>query len=319
MAIGTTAALIMGGLSAAGALGGSALQRSAAKSAANTQTQAAQQAGQQVVDATNQVNPSIGAAANTAATNVGNVADAVAQKAEQSAFSANRMLDPYAALGGEAVNALSLGMDRFTKEPTMADLQIDPGFAFRLAEGQKALERSAAGRVLGGRALRETTRYSQGVASDEYQKAFERHRASTNDAFSRLFNLTGMGVQAAGTQGKNLIDTSQWGGTARLGAAEYGGNLQVNAADRMSQNTINAARASGEFMTQGANASAAGDIRSANAVSSGITGATGGLMNALLLQKLMAAPPQTVQMPAGYNPQSGVPSGAIESALKIGK
>jgi hypothetical protein len=59
----------------------------------------------------------------------------------------------------------------------------DPGYAFRMAEGQKALERStAASRGLqSGAALKAATRYGQEMGSQEYQNAFNRFQA--NKAF----------------------------------------------------------------------------------------------------------------------------------------
>ena len=71
-----------------------------------------------------------------------------------------------------------------SKEKTEAD----PGYAFRLAEGQKALERStAASRGLqSGAALKAATRYGQEMGSQEYQNAFNRSQASTAAEFNRF-------------------------------------------------------------------------------------------------------------------------------------
>lgn len=62
-------------------------------------------------------------------------------------------------------------------------MEQDPGYAFRLAEGQKALERStAASRGLqSGGALKAAARYGQEMGSQEYQNAFNRFQA--NKAF----------------------------------------------------------------------------------------------------------------------------------------
>ena len=59
----------------------------------------------------------------------------------------------------------------------------DPGYAFRMAEGQKALERStAASRGLqSGAALKAAARFGQEMGSQEYQNAFNRFQA--NKAF----------------------------------------------------------------------------------------------------------------------------------------
>lgn len=76
------------------------------------------------------------------------------------------------------------------------DLTQDPGYAFRLAEGQKALERTAAARggLLSGGAVREAMRYGQGMASQEYQNAY--NRALTQ--YNTLASLAGVGQTSAG-------------------------------------------------------------------------------------------------------------------------
>jgi hypothetical protein len=68
---------------------------------------------------------------------------------------------------GNVPGAFKFGMDQF---------QQDPGYAFRLSEGQKALDRSAAARggLISGGALKAATRYGQDMGSQEYQNAFYR-------------------------------------------------------------------------------------------------------------------------------------------------
>lgn len=305
--IGTTAALIMGGLSAAGAIGGAAMGAHAAKSAAQIQADAAKQAGEEVVNTTNANNPLIREAADKAMTSVTGATEAAATGVEQATGKANELLDPYARLGTEAVNALGLRLPELTKAPTMDDLQIDPGFAFRLSEGQKAVARSAAARggTLGGAAVKQLTRYSQDYSSAEYQKAVDRYRAFQSDAYSRLRDVTGLGMAVEDTRGKNLIGGEEWAGTARVGGKEYAGNLDVNASNAIAANAINAARAHGEFLTQGANAKAAGEVGGANAWTQGISGATGSIMNALVLSSLGtkgAASATPAGPPPGWEP-----------------
>jgi hypothetical protein len=66
--------------------------------------------------------------------------------------------------------------------------EADPGYAFRLAEGQKAIERSTAARggLQSGAALKAAARYGQEMGSQEYQNAFNRSQASTAAAFNRF-------------------------------------------------------------------------------------------------------------------------------------
>lgn len=81
--------------------------------------------------------------------------------------------------------------------------QQDPGYQFRMGEGQRAVEAGAAARggVLGGRALKELTRYGQGFASNEYNNAFNRFETDRTNRFNRLASLAGVGQTSANTTG----------------------------------------------------------------------------------------------------------------------
>jgi len=61
---------------------------------------------------------------------------------------------------------------------SLGDLENDPGYQFRLAQGQKAIERSAAaqGQLGSGRTLKGLLEFGQGMASQEYGNAFQRHQ-----------------------------------------------------------------------------------------------------------------------------------------------
>jgi hypothetical protein len=77
----------------------------------------------------------------------------------------------------------------------------DPGFQFRMAEGQKALERSASARggLNSGGFMKGLANYSQGLASQEY-----------GNRFGRLAQLAGLGHSSAqnmGAQGANYANS----------------------------------------------------------------------------------------------------------------
>tara|TARA_R110000868_G_scaffold344478_1_gene605501 strand:- start:2638 stop:3285 length:648 start_codon:yes stop_codon:yes gene_type:complete len=84
----------------------------------------------------------------------------------------------------------NFGMDQF---------QADPGYAFRLSEGQKQLDRTAASRggLLSGGALKAATRYGQDMGSQEYTNAFNRYQVERNARLAPLQALTGMGQTTA--------------------------------------------------------------------------------------------------------------------------
>lgn len=74
--------------------------------------------------------------------------------------------------------------------------QSDPGYAFRLAEGNKAIEAaaSARGRHGGGATMKELARYASDYASGEYNNAYNRQ-------YNRLSQLAGFGNQASTNMG----------------------------------------------------------------------------------------------------------------------
>lgn len=85
-----------------------------------------------------------------------------------------------------------------------AQFQADPGYAFRLAEGQKALERSAAARggLLSGNALKAATRYGQEAGSQEYMNAFNRYQTERQARLGPLQSLAGVGQTAVNQLGQ---------------------------------------------------------------------------------------------------------------------
>jgi hypothetical protein len=109
----------------------------------------------------------------------------------------------------------------------MQQFQQDPGYAFRLKEGQQALDRSAAARggLISGGALKAAQRYGQEMGSQEYTNAFNRYQAERQARLGPLQSLTGMSQTTANT----------------LGAA--GQNMASNVGDAMG--SAAAARASG--------------------------------------------------------------------------
>lgn len=107
---------------------------------------------------------------------------------------------PYLQAGQSSLADLLRQMQAGAFDVDGSTLQNDPGYQFRLAEGQRALERSAAARggLNSGGTLRSLARYSQGVASDELQNAWQRRQG----AFGRLASIAGMGQNAANSLGQ---------------------------------------------------------------------------------------------------------------------
>ena len=120
----------------------------------------------------------------------------------------------------------------------MSDFQADPGYQFRMSEGQKAIERSAAARggLMSGRALKDITRFGQDTASAEYQNAYNRWNNDRTQRFNRLASLAGVGqtannqIAAAGQSAANNISQAQQAvGNANASAYMAQGNAINNA------------------------------------------------------------------------------------------
>jgi hypothetical protein len=92
---------------------------------------------------------------------------------------------------------------------SMQTFQQDPGYGFRLKEGQQALDRSAAARggLISGGALKAAQRYGQEMGSQEYTNAFNRYQTERAARLQPLQSLTGFGQTTAntlGTAGSNM-------------------------------------------------------------------------------------------------------------------
>ena len=119
----------------------------------------------------------------------------------------------------------------------MQQFQQDPGYGFRLAEGMKALERSAAARggLLSGAQMKGVQRFGQDLASQEYQNAFNRYqreREARLNPLQSLANVSQTSAQSlssqAGQLGTNLGNIGLGAG-ATAGAGQLAmGNIRAS-------------------------------------------------------------------------------------------
>lgn len=143
--------------------------------------------------------------------------------------------EPWRKAGEQALNKL-VPLTDYTKFG-MNQFQTDPGYAFRLSEGQKALERSAAARggLISGSALKAATRYGQDMGSQEYTNAFNRYQTERAAQLQPLQSLAGVGQtaantlgQAAGTYGTNIGNIALGAGATAGNAAIAQGNIRAS-------------------------------------------------------------------------------------------
>jgi hypothetical protein len=193
--------------------------------------------------------------------------------------------------GGPYASAKFGGVEGYDPASAMrnfgqGDFQADPGYAFRLSEGLKGMNATAAARggLLSGNALRAGQEYGQQMGSQEYQNAFNRYQANRalqaqeyGNAFNRfqtersntlapLQSLAGLG-QSATQQAQQASQNYAAGTNAALG---------------------NFGAAQGSNIIGAGNARASGYIGGANAISSGVGQGLNFYQNRNLINQLQA-------------------------------
>jgi hypothetical protein len=232
---------------------------SAAQSAAKAQAAAALKA-QGVAD-TNKQQGLDTLGSNTTASNT--ALNNLSTNVNTNTLQANAQYSPYSQVGTTAAGGLNTAL----QNPFSFNISQDPGYQFRMQQGQQAVEQSAAaaGGATGGAALKALTQYGQGYASNEYQNAFNRNQTQLQN----LFQGAGVGMNASNSVSNNLNQ----GSALQSGiVGQQVGNLTNNSdltANILGQNT----NAASQNYTGAGNAQAAGIVGQANA----LTGAVNGL------------------------------------------
>ncbi|QDP68076.1 MAG: hypothetical protein Unbinned5081contig1003_8 [Prokaryotic dsDNA virus sp.] len=124
---------------------------------------------------------------------------------------------------------------------SMQDFEQDPGYRFRQEEGMKGIERGAAakGSLNSGATLKALARYNQGLASDEYQNAYNRFNNDYNNSYNRYNN-------DYNTKLTNLSNLVNYGMNANSALAGQGmnyantfANNQINLGNAIAANELN--------------------------------------------------------------------------------
>lgn len=145
--------------------------------------------------------------------------------------------EPWRTTGAKYLGELDNSMGDLNRSFSMSDFQEDPGYQFRMNEGQKALERSASakGRLNSGATMKALTRYGQDYASNEFQNAYNRFTNDQTNRFNRLSSLSGLGQvanqnnQQAGMNASNNISNAYTDmGNATASGMIAGDNRRAN-------------------------------------------------------------------------------------------
>lgn len=204
-----------------------------------------------------------------------------------------------------APEALDPSQFAFTP-PTAEDLARDPSYQFRLAEGQKALERGAASRggLLSGGALRGLERYAQDYASTEYGNVYSREMGENQLRYGRALTQNEAQMQRAMEQYRMRYNVGMGQWAAEISPWQTLAGFGQTSAHQLGQLGGQYASNVGELLTGQGAALAAGQMGSANAWAQGLGSLSGiaqqGLANAYLGRQLQPASAPT----SGYIPNS---------------
>lgn len=182
---------------------------------------------------------------------------------------------PWLTAGTNALTQMQGGAYALPKAFTgKVDLTQDPGYAFRMSEGLKALDRQAAARggLISGAALKGAQRYGQDLASQEYGNAYQRaldiYNADVNRSttgYNRLASMAGIGQTTA----QNI-------GSAGQTMAQNVGSIASTSAGNI-----------GDLMTSSGAARASGYVGQANALTGALNTGLNYYQNQQLMNRLM--------------------------------
>jgi hypothetical protein len=163
----------------------------------------------------------------------------------------NELLD----LLGLSDNTKAAGYGSLSQPFTGQDMYKDPGYAFRLNEGVKALDRSAAARggLLGGNQLRGVTQFGQDYGSQEYQNAFNRYQAERTARLNPLQSLAGQAQSSANTLGNAAGDLGSGSAAALMAGGNAAANGLIGAGNARASGYMGTANAISNALGQGVN------------------------------------------------------------------
>lgn len=185
-------------------------------------------------------------------------------------------LEPWQQAGLDAMNEITTGLADgswdlsrfgFTDEDItqfgMGQLIQDPGYQFRLEQGQNALDMAAAraGKLVSGDQLIAASEYNQGMASQEFQNAFMRTASERDASFQRAAFERDTRYNALA----DIMDRGYGAATALSGVAGQMG-------DRVSGAYTNIGNALARGAENTGNAQAQGAINVGNAWNNALTG-----------------------------------------------
>lgn len=156
-----------------------------------------------------------GSASKSAAKTQAAAADRAAELQNQQFQQSREDAAPWREAGGQAIGSLSAmlkpGYDHTTS----------PGYQFRMDEGMRAINgnNAAAGLVKSGGALKDLTRFAQGLAADDFTGQFNRTASVAAGGQQVNSGLASLGQLAAGNAGNAMMQGANARASGYVGQA----------------------------------------------------------------------------------------------------
>ena len=188
-----------------------------------------------IAQANNAVTAGTGAATAAAGLGVAQANNAINNAGQNQAgiYNTNMgALQPYQTAGTYGLNQMAANAGTFSFNPN--DVTQNPAYQFQLAQGQKAIQNSAAGRGLlqSGATMKAMDQYSQGLASTSEQALYNQALSTYNTNLAGYQSLANMGsnansqaINAGSAYGSQLTSNAGLG----VNAAMQGAGLTSNA------------------------------------------------------------------------------------------
>lgn len=156
---------------------------------------------------------------------------------------------PWREAGAAALTKLQEGIASGAFTMKDWEFKADPGYQFRLDQGQKALERgaSANGNLFSGTLGKALTEYGQDFASNEFDRAYARASGERLQQYNMLAGVAGTGQQATNAMSSASAQAGQSVGNAlsQLGNTQTTALINQGNALAQGHNTAGQAWANG--------------------------------------------------------------------------
>jgi len=165
-------------------------------------------------------------------------------------------LEPFLQVGRQAIGTLGTDVEELTRPFSTEDFQADPGFQFRVQQGERGVNNFLASRGLAdsGRAGKELSRFNQSEATNEFDRAFGRFQETQGNRFNRLLSLANAGQNATNqlvgsSRQKTATNVNTILGTGNKNAASQSmiGDIENTATARRGDAIAGAAKSIGSF------------------------------------------------------------------------